>query len=197
MKKLLLLFVVVFTSGTLNQAVAGSPAEDPRCHGLSGAAFGMCAAAIAVGCDDPATPKPGCEKIAENFTQITGKEPPWEVSCPCWSTEDLNIASTEYAGFYCREMTVPDGIFVCADELCDCAQFCCIGTAIIEIEKENYKIEFGPLRAWYSTSSSSYGCSVWGIQSRSGEEINRLTLEITAEEYAMCAQSLEPYLNQN
>ena len=193
MKKLLLLFVVMFTSGTLNQAVAGRPAEDPRCHGLSGAAFGMCAAAIAVGCDDPATTKPGCVTIEENFTQITGEEPPWTVACPCWNADDLNTASTEYAGFYCREMILSDGPAHCADELCGCTQFCCIGTALLG----DHKIEFGPLRAWYDIPISSFGCGVWGVDSNTGDEINRLTLEITEEEYEICAQSIEPYINQN
>ena len=34
-------------------AVAANPNADPRCAGLSGAAFGLCNAATSMGCDDP------------------------------------------------------------------------------------------------------------------------------------------------
>ena len=80
MKKLLcmtLLFTFVFLVVMSNNALSGGPGDDPRCQGLIGAALGMCTAAIAVGCDDKTTAKPGCDKIEENFIQITGETPPW------------------------------------------------------------------------------------------------------------------------
>ncbi len=65
-------------------AIAAGPNTDPRCVGLTGAAFGLCQAATAVGCDDPATQNPGCASIEDNFTQMTGENPPWLAPlCPC------------------------------------------------------------------------------------------------------------------
>lgn len=77
---------VIFMVGMVLSAgyaiVAASPANDPRCQGQTGAAYGMCTAAIAVGCHLDAT-NPGCDKITENFTKITGQvPPPWLSSCP-------------------------------------------------------------------------------------------------------------------
>ena len=70
---------------------------DPICAELTGAAYGQCTAAVAVGCDGSATQPAGCVKIAENFTRLTGATPPWElptVSCPCFSL-DSAIADIE------------------------------------------------------------------------------------------------------
>jgi hypothetical protein len=74
-------------------AGAAGPNGDPRCEGLSGAAYGMCSAAIALGCDDPETVGPGCEQVENNFTNITGETPPWtEVVC----SGNADCASDEY-----------------------------------------------------------------------------------------------------
>lgn len=81
--------------------VAASPANDPRCQGQTGAAYGMCTAAIAVGCHLDAT-KPGCDKITENFRVITGQVPPW-LSCP---VPDPNVPCPEvYAPVTCSGCT--------------------------------------------------------------------------------------------
>jgi len=71
------IFIIGFLMLGLGGAVAG-PNDDPRCEGLSGAAFGMCASAIAIGCDDPNVQISGCDKITENYTKITGAPPPWD-----------------------------------------------------------------------------------------------------------------------
>lgn len=63
---------------------------DPICSDLSGAAFGQCTAAVAVGCDGTANQPAGCTRIAENFTRLTGTAPPWELgSCSCYTYEDI------------------------------------------------------------------------------------------------------------
>jgi hypothetical protein len=55
---------------------------DPICAGLTGAAFGQCTAAVAVGCDGSVDQPTGCKKISENYTRLTGESPPWELgSC--------------------------------------------------------------------------------------------------------------------
>ena len=77
--------------------------EDARCEGLSGAAFGLCTAAVNVGCDNEETRKTGCTKIEEKFEQITGEAPPWTVpSCidntECSETEFCKKASGDCDG---------------------------------------------------------------------------------------------------
>jgi len=72
-------------------AIAAGPDTDPRCEGLTGAAFGLCQAATAVGCDDEATRTPGCAEIEDSYTQITGNTPPW--LCPCSETYQSAVDS--------------------------------------------------------------------------------------------------------
>ena len=66
---------------TCNDGTATLTAEilnsDPECEGLTGAALGLCNAAIALGCNQPDSTNPGCDKVADNFKRITGDEPPW------------------------------------------------------------------------------------------------------------------------
>jgi hypothetical protein len=96
----------IFTAGFVVAAflliplgIAIAADNDPRCEGLTGAAFGLCKAAIAVGCDDPEVTKPGCTKVEENFMQITGSEPPW--------TQPVCTDNSECADYeFCR---TPDG----------------------------------------------------------------------------------------
>lgn len=68
--------LLVFVSVPIMVATAG---HDAMCEGLSGAAFGLCTAAVNVGCDNEETRKNGCAKIEEKFEQITGDTPPWTV----------------------------------------------------------------------------------------------------------------------
>ena len=56
---------------------ASSFAQDfTLCDGLRGAAFGLCRAGVAVGCDVDDT-QSSCDQIAAQFEQITGEQPPW------------------------------------------------------------------------------------------------------------------------
>jgi hypothetical protein len=78
---------------------AANPNADPRCASLSGAAYGLCIAALAVGCDDPETEKRSCAKLAANFRRITGEEPPW--------TEPVCVENADCAiGEFCSK---PEG----------------------------------------------------------------------------------------
>ena len=70
-------------------AIAGGPQGDPRCEGLSGAAYGLCSAAVAIGCDDTTISDSGCNKIGENFIQVTGSPPPWECQLTVDPTDQL------------------------------------------------------------------------------------------------------------
>ena len=63
-----------FISGAV---LAANPNIDPRCEGLTGAAFGLCNAATSMNCDDPQSAPNGCDRVADNFTQMTGETPPW------------------------------------------------------------------------------------------------------------------------
>ena len=63
---------------------------DPICAQLTGAAFGQCTAAVAVGCDGSANQLAGCTRIAENFARLTGMAPPWELgTCSCFTYDEI------------------------------------------------------------------------------------------------------------
>jgi hypothetical protein len=88
MRKLLLVIILCIIHGLSTNAFAEGPKDDPNCEGLTGAAFGLCASAAALGCDDSTT-KLGCEKIDETYFTITGDIPPWS-ACPCFSLGTVN-----------------------------------------------------------------------------------------------------------
>lgn len=125
-RKILGAGLLILASASISVATAE---QDPRCEGLSGAAFGLCTAAISVGCDDEETRKPGCTKIEDKYEQITGGVPPWTIPFLCRPTGEScgGIAAIPCA----------DGSF-CADEpgdACtpgqggvDCGGICIIGT---------------------------------------------------------------------
>jgi hypothetical protein len=92
-------FILIYSVGVAGYAEAADPNSDPRCAGLSGAAYGMCISAIAIGCDDPAATNPGCTKIEENFTRITGETPTWTLPpCPCGTAERFIVHLQEQGG---------------------------------------------------------------------------------------------------
>ena len=94
------LILALFCAASYYIGIAGyaEAASDPRCEGLSGAAYGLCLAAIATGCDDLATANPGCAKIEESFTRITGVTPTWTLTpCPCGTATEF-IAHLEEQG---------------------------------------------------------------------------------------------------
>jgi hypothetical protein len=87
---LVFLCVAIYGVGLAGYANAGGPADNPRCVGLKGAAYGMCVAAFATGCDDPATTKPGCATIEKKFTELTGETPPWTLPpCSCGTSDEF------------------------------------------------------------------------------------------------------------
>jgi len=86
---LALLCVITYVAGMAGYANA-APATDPRCDTLSGAAYGMCLSAFAIGCDDPANTNPGCATIADKYFQVTGEIPVWNLpACPCGTAQDM------------------------------------------------------------------------------------------------------------
>jgi hypothetical protein len=80
-------------------ALAGN--SDPMCEGLRGAAFGLCTAALAVGCDDPALgcDSSACAHLEDNFRRTTGDEPPWTQPGCCHNSDC-------FEGDFCQK---PDG----------------------------------------------------------------------------------------
>jgi len=80
-------------SVTLCGCLTAQAAEDPRCVGLSGAAYGLCSAAVAIPCDGAPKQPRGCARIAARFQEITGDPPPW-LARLCSSNTDCTV--TEY-----------------------------------------------------------------------------------------------------
>lgn len=86
---LALLCAAVFGPVFTVNANAASP-DNPKCDALSGAAYGMCLSAYAIGCDDKVTANPGCATIASKFSQVTGQTPVWLLPpCPCGAAADF------------------------------------------------------------------------------------------------------------
>lgn len=97
--QLIMLSVAVVCCGSL-PAIAQTPDEEPPaletvCDMETGAAYGMCNAYCeAMDCElandgDPLTAPSAsaaaCDKVANRFQQLTGRELPCETSCPCAS----------------------------------------------------------------------------------------------------------------
>ena len=100
----------------IGSIASANPTTDPRCEGQTGAAFGLCSAAIAMGCDNAETALPGCARIAENFTRITDKAPPWNVGT-CTTDSDCDD------GAYCKFVDgACGGTGVCKSKPVLCAQ---------------------------------------------------------------------------
>ena len=85
-----IVLVIIMSSGVIAQAQI-SPTESPLCFGLTGQEKGLCVAAVAIGCDNLQEPTVmQCEMLSENFEQVSGQLPPWEVICPCYNIEMIN-----------------------------------------------------------------------------------------------------------
>jgi len=70
--------------------IGGAAAESPICAGLTGAAFGQCTAAVAVGCDGSIDQPNGCARIEKNFTRLSGESAPWVLgTCACYTLEEV------------------------------------------------------------------------------------------------------------
>ena len=86
--------ILILAPGTaLGQTPDGeTPALEDICADESGAAFGLCNAFCeAMDChlDQPQASATACTKVGDKFEQITGRRPPCENTCPCFSAEDL------------------------------------------------------------------------------------------------------------
>jgi hypothetical protein len=74
-------FVILVSAPAGAEDVGSSP-----CAALSGAAWGLCSAGIAVGCHEGKGDPRACRRIEENFLRVRGQEAPWIVppsECPC------------------------------------------------------------------------------------------------------------------
>lgn len=72
--------VALFSAGLLALAAVpayGQSTGSTICDGLKGAAYGLCKAGTAIGCDTGAGDSASCAAIAENYSQVTGSEAPW------------------------------------------------------------------------------------------------------------------------
>lgn len=85
--------------------VSAAQASSALCAGYTGAAYGQCVGAAAVGCDGTATEPKGCANLAQLFETLTGNSPPWDTTrptdaCPCFSKESLRalFAGVEATG---------------------------------------------------------------------------------------------------
>lgn len=101
-------------------------AQDDVCDGFIGAAFGLCNAYCeAMDCDSdaPNANEKACGNVSDRFMGQTGQLPPCEISCPCFTSEDLQGTVFEcgenFPGF--SDMTgilFADGRIGCSGVLC-------------------------------------------------------------------------------
>lgn len=78
-----------------------TPAEEDVCDGESGAAYGLCNAYCeAMDChlDEPSASATACQKVGSRFEQITGRRPPCDLSCPCYTAADLQQGTIAVCG---------------------------------------------------------------------------------------------------
>lgn len=72
--------VTLFSAGFLALAALpayGQSSDSTICDGLKGAAYGLCKAGTAIGCDTDSGDAASCAAIAENYSRVTGSEAPW------------------------------------------------------------------------------------------------------------------------
>lgn len=82
----------------ISPALAQESRSDAICAGLTGAAHGLCQAAVVVGCDGTRDQAIGCTNIETRYTELTGDPtPPWtSMTCPCGTAADFaNRAGTK------------------------------------------------------------------------------------------------------
>lgn len=94
-KTLFLLLTCLFflVAAAMGQTPDGeTPAQESVCDGETGAAFGLCNAYCeAMDChlDNPQASDNACTRVGNKFEQVTGRRPPCELSCPCFTASDL------------------------------------------------------------------------------------------------------------
>lgn len=134
MKKFLTILLALgvcmsFAGVALAQTPDGeTPAEETVCDDESGAAFGLCNAYCeAMDCesDDPQASANACTRVGDKFEQITGRIPPCEISCPCFTAEDLQEGGAiaecgvNFPGFSnLAGVRYTNGGIACSGELC-------------------------------------------------------------------------------
>ena len=105
-----------------------TPAEEDICAGEIGAAFGLCNAyceAMDCDSDNPSASAKACGKVFGKFEQITGTVLPCEITCPCFTAEDLleggaiNECGENFPGFpNLAGVRYADGGLACSGESC-------------------------------------------------------------------------------
>ena len=102
--------LVFLSSGSARAA----PPDFSLCDSLSGAAWGLCRGGVAAGCADGSGNMTTCSIIEENFSGVTGIDPPWVAPlpvCPCdFSTIEQTIViwpstTTQPVEFRCPTAT--------------------------------------------------------------------------------------------
>ncbi len=86
MLKYLMLAVVSGLIILASEPARAEGADSSPCAALSGAAWGLCSAGIAVGCHVGKGDLRACTQIEESFLRVAGREAPWIVppaECPC------------------------------------------------------------------------------------------------------------------
>ena len=129
-----------------------TPAEEDVCDGESGAAYGLCNAYCeAMDChlDEPNASAKACEKVGSKFEQITGRRPPCDLFCPCFTAEELQQGTIAQCGDIpgfddLAGIVYADGRRACSGILCGVAppaRSCAIirpsGELVIEIIDED------------------------------------------------------------
>ena len=128
MKKWLVLTLIMALSPVLVANVSAQT-EDSSCAGESGAAFGLCNAYCdAMECDsaDPHASDTACEKVAEKFTQLTGRDLPCVEDTPfCEIDDDCRVFSFLCEGCYCRALHIDEPGLVCDGNVVMCFEDPC------------------------------------------------------------------------
>ena len=121
--------VLLLTGSLMAVVSADPPGADVVCDGLSGAAFGLCTAAVNVGCGEEGVDNPGCAKIQENFERITGEPAPWTIP---YCSDNSECAATEFCK---KEDGDCGGSGICAPIPDFCAQ---VESLVIACNGETY-----------------------------------------------------------
>lgn len=70
-----------------------TPSQETICDGETGAAYGLCNAYCeAMDCESaaPHASATACAKVKDKFTQITGRDLPCNLACPCQAIPEFN-----------------------------------------------------------------------------------------------------------
>jgi hypothetical protein len=86
--------LLVCTGAALAQTPDGHPpSSETVCDAETGAAYGLCNAyceAMDCDSDDPSASATACSKVASKFQNVTGRDVPCALACPCTSIPTFN-----------------------------------------------------------------------------------------------------------